>query len=240
MKKITPAQELISVTETMLKKIREHDITISMSRKQSLKKKLVTVEGKIEWLLERVVETDNPEVVLAYEQKIKKLQSERCVLEEKIEECSKPLVSFEEILRTPLEFLANPLVLWAKSGIADKKMLLKMTFLDKLVYQRGKGFRTPKTTLPFSGLGDFCSSISNMAHPERFELPTKWFEATYSIQLSYGCVLIVLLSQRACIIATLALHHQLENTPFCGIFSQFCFKQYVQYVNYFFMHCDLF
>jgi hypothetical protein len=27
-----------------------------------------------------------------------------------------------------------------------------------------------------------------MAHPERFELPTKWFEATYSIQLSYGCV----------------------------------------------------
>ena len=25
-----------------------------------------------------------------------------------------------------------------------------------------------------------------MAHPERFELPTKWFEATYSIQLSYG------------------------------------------------------
>lgn len=27
-----------------------------------------------------------------------------------------------------------------------------------------------------------------MAHPERFELPTKWFEATYSIQLSYGCI----------------------------------------------------
>ena len=26
-----------------------------------------------------------------------------------------------------------------------------------------------------------------VAHPERFELPTKWFEATYSIQLSYGC-----------------------------------------------------
>ncbi len=26
-----------------------------------------------------------------------------------------------------------------------------------------------------------------MAHPERFELPTNWFEASYSIQLSYGC-----------------------------------------------------
>jgi hypothetical protein len=27
-----------------------------------------------------------------------------------------------------------------------------------------------------------------VARPERLELPTKWFEATYSIQLSYGRV----------------------------------------------------
>ncbi len=26
-----------------------------------------------------------------------------------------------------------------------------------------------------------------LAHPERFELPTTWFVARYSIQLSYGC-----------------------------------------------------
>lgn len=27
-----------------------------------------------------------------------------------------------------------------------------------------------------------------MEHPERLELPTRWFEASYSIQLSYGCL----------------------------------------------------
>ena len=32
-----------------------------------------------------------------------------------------------------------------------------------------------------------------VVRPERFELPTKWFEATYSIQLSYGRTLDVLL-----------------------------------------------
>ena len=32
-----------------------------------------------------------------------------------------------------------------------------------------------------------------MAHPEGFEPPTKWFEATYSIQLSYGCRMQIML-----------------------------------------------
>ena len=31
-----------------------------------------------------------------------------------------------------------------------------------------------------------------MARPERFELPTSWFVATHSIQLSYGRVLMPL------------------------------------------------
>ncbi len=30
--------------------------------------------------------------------------------------------------------------------------------------------------------------LKNMARPERFELPTLWFEARCSIQLSYGRV----------------------------------------------------
>ena len=28
--------------------------------------------------------------------------------------------------------------------------------------------------------------LFSLARPERFELPTNWFEASYSIQLSYG------------------------------------------------------
>jgi hypothetical protein len=35
----------------------------------------------------------------------------------------------------------------------------------------------------------------DMVHPEGFEPPTKWFEATYSIQLSYGCVIEEIIAQ---------------------------------------------
>ena len=36
-----------------------------------------------------------------------------------------------------------------------------------------------------------------MARPERFELPTSWFVARHSIQLSYGRVLVIQWSQAA-------------------------------------------
>ncbi len=52
-----------------------------------------------------------------------------------------------------------------------------------------KVFEPRKTTLPFKALGGFSGGENEMARPERFELPTNWFEANYSIQLSYGRIL---------------------------------------------------
>src|SRR5690606_7332500 len=55
-----------------------------------------------------------------------------------------------------------------------------------VIYVRNEGSRTPDLALPFKLLADLRSSESKLARPERFELPTTWFEARYSIQLSYG------------------------------------------------------
>ena len=50
-------------------------------------------------------------------------------------------------------------------------------------------FSANRKAVSFRAVGIFYNLLNlfnNLARPERFELPTTWFEARYSIQLSYG------------------------------------------------------
>ena len=68
----------------------------------------------------------------------------------------------------------NPLCVRA-AGLADFFRLLMLA--------------APILSSPFAEKA--WESFDSMARPERFELPTAWFVARYSIQLSYGRVIIV-------------------------------------------------
>ena len=47
---------------------------------------------------------------------------------------------------------------------------------------------------PQNKKGHHKGDLSYLARPERFELPTTWFEARYSIQLSYGRITVLKLN----------------------------------------------
>ena len=70
-----------------------------------------------------------------------------------------------------------------------KRNLKQIAFFWKLARPRGIEPRLP----PWKGdvlTARRWARINLVAHPERFERPTLWFVARYSIQLSYGCILI--------------------------------------------------
>jgi len=62
-------------------------------------------------------------------------------------------------------FLANPQKIWENGSFAEKRTVLKLAFLDNLAYTRGKGYRTPKTSIPFKVLDDISSNKSKMVRP---------------------------------------------------------------------------
>ena len=107
-------------------------------------------------------------------------------MSERIANCGRPLPDFDEALGTAPDFLAHPCRFWHSQRLEDRRALLKLAFAARLAYTRDEGFRTADLSLPYKVLEDFGIYKSRMARPERFELPTTWFVARYSIQLSYG------------------------------------------------------
>ncbi len=120
-------------------------------------------------LLDRIVDSSSDSVIKAYEDRITTLEKEKLVMAEKMQKQHKPQRSFDEMFELAIAFLGNPQKLWHSERLEDKRTALKLTFEDRLVYQRNRGFRTPKTSIVFKVLQDICGSKKLLAETEGFE-----------------------------------------------------------------------
>ncbi|MET0018699.1 MAG: hypothetical protein ABW105_01750, partial [Candidatus Thiodiazotropha sp. 6PLUC1] len=127
--------------------------------------------------LDRIVEADNPILIDTYEDKIRSLQEEKLIMDEKIKNCGRPIESFEDTFRTAITFLGNPLKLWESECIEQRRMLLRMAFADKITYDRNHGFRTAAFSQPFSLLADLREGNNEMVEVTGFEPATTSFIA---------------------------------------------------------------
>ena len=169
---LTPSQTLFKAARNVLEHLWEERLVLRQRQAKTLKSKLCQMDKQKDQFLARIIEADSPSVIKAYEDKIRELEQQRIVTLEQIETSAKPQRPFTQLYRTSMEFLGNPLKLWCSERFADKRIVLKLTFADRLSYARGEGYRTPKTTLPFKVLGDVLSGESRLVGPEGLEPPT--------------------------------------------------------------------
>ena len=92
---------------------------------KALKQQLALIDRKVNQFLDRIVEADNAILINTYEDKIRSLQEEKLIMDEKIKNCGRPIESFEDTFRTAITFLGNPLKLWESECIEQRRMLLQ-------------------------------------------------------------------------------------------------------------------
>ena len=131
-------------------------------------------------LLDRLVEADSPALITAYENQIKRLETKRLVMAERLAKGTEILKPFEDTYRTAMAFLANPWNLWDSECFDDKRLLLWLAFPRPLQYCRNEGYRTAGSAEPFRLLETFCARNSGLVELGGIEPPTSSLRTTRS------------------------------------------------------------
>lgn len=105
---LQPTKELFALAKLMFKDAWSMKLAESHQQKDQIAAQLRETEKQVETLLERIVESDNPIVIKAYEAKIGKLERKKLLLAEKAAQTVPAKGRLEEFIEPALNFLANP------------------------------------------------------------------------------------------------------------------------------------
>ncbi|WP_107497004.1 hypothetical protein [Thalassobius sp. I31.1] len=155
MQSLTPSDDMFTMASKMFR-----DAWGQRAGQMEADKRLIRTERnrlakQIEGLLDRVVDADSPTLITAYEKRIEKMEREKLILEEKLQNKGKPLHTFEQMFEHALQFLSNPWKLWKSGNLIAQRTALRLAFAEQITFARNEGLRTPKTTLPFKVLEGF-------------------------------------------------------------------------------------
>ncbi len=171
LKALTPSAGLFAIVRTMFKDAWDQIAAHGSSARETLEHQLRPAERQADKLLDLIVGTDSPRLVSSYEARLNALESEKCLLREKLGNTGQPTRPFDELLEHSLTFLSNPWKLWDKGSFEVRRTILKLVLIEPLSYRRETGTRTPEIALPFKALGGFHIDKCEMVRPRRLELP---------------------------------------------------------------------
>ncbi len=165
-----------------VERLQSEEALAASARLKEITSKLAQLETEKSALLKKCVQgviadEDYKRANAAYVSNIESLDVERRELEAE-------RLSQVEVTELAKLLTCNIAELWAQADPQDRQRVQKALAPDGLAYSREKGFLNFINPPWYMALRDAEAEIVKMARPERFELPTFWFVARRSIQLS--------------------------------------------------------
>ena len=121
---------------------------IALGEKDVLREQLDETNKQIEGLLDRIVEATNASVVSAYETRTDKLERDRIVLQEKIENAVPEKGRLEDCMELAMRFLLSSWNIYKNSDYALRQTVLRLAFAKPLRYRLNGVYGTPEFFLP--------------------------------------------------------------------------------------------
>ncbi|UZD92131.1 recombinase family protein [Cognatishimia activa] len=127
--------------------------------------KVKSIDGQIEKLVSRIMDSEQPTVIAAYEARIAQLEKDRLILKSQSNNIVETETPLAELFELAFRFLANPWNIWERGDLAARRLVLRLAFQSPISYDREEGIRTPFLALPFKALAGVNMLENGMAHP---------------------------------------------------------------------------
>ena len=151
LKTTQPASEFFTLVRDMFKDAWDTQTERTLLDAQSCRQEIAKAEKEIGTLVKRIMKTDNPRVISAYEDRIDELEKKKLVLAEKSTQKPPKKETFQQKLEPALLLLANPHKLWALGSFEVKRIVLKLAVQGKVMYNRNEPPRTALKPLSHGG-----------------------------------------------------------------------------------------
>ncbi len=180
LKALTPARTTFELAEHLFRKAWDERSSSGLAEAKRLNTKARQIERDVENTIQRLVRTENPSVITAYETRVEELKKQGAMIEEELAHIATPTHSFEEMFELSMKFLSSPYNIWEKGDLTVKKTVLRLVFSNPLTVSRKTGVQTGETTYPFKALDYLDKTNKNVVPPKRLELPTPSLRMTCS------------------------------------------------------------
>ena len=117
---LQPGDDVVAASKAILRDLWEDQQKRKKSRQQKFRSEIAASEKQVSGLLDRILETENPAVMGAYEKRIADLEKTAAVMREKLTELGKQKLTFDDMFEHTIDVLSKPNEIW-KEGIFTGK-----------------------------------------------------------------------------------------------------------------------
>ncbi len=168
--------EVLKLAQVISEKVFKNRSEDRGKQTKLLRKSLSDIEDRKSLVIDKIIKSTNGIVIQALENEVDKLEQEKIIVEQSINDSAKDNVNLSDLLSKVSDFLMSPASYWQEGNLKQKRLVQNLVFTDRVEYSKITKFGTANYSLPFKLLqlenGKKCEVVERGGFEPPSEKPT--------------------------------------------------------------------